>query len=564
MFKKLKLTTSIFFISFVAFMLFLCVVAVGVYNLNRINKNISLVYNSNVATISKFNDLNQDAQNIIIEVNKARIKYNPDNQKSIDEMVAKAKTDVDACRKLDLDKVALNGLNTFDSSVDYYMALWRDISKKLANGEEVNDTRDKSIYEASKKLDINLNDVRKYNELMAKNRTIDSGEIYKNSLNFTMYISIAAFLILGILTFTLMGSIKMSSKEMIMLMQTLAQGDFTYTINKKGKNEFAIMRRSLNKMVNEISQMIQKVKDRSMHIDAQSQNLSLISNEMYSAIKNVSSSVESVTVGTGNQAQDLTDIINVLNKFSYSLENIVQAINTVEGSSREANSIAAQGTNHMDGLSNSVSKVSETYSNFVNRVQHLGNNIKNITEITGVINEISEQTNLLALNASIEAARVGEAGRGFAVVADEIRKLAEKSKASAEDINRLILSVFEESNTIVNNTDTMNIELESQISYITAAISSYEAIAQGISKVIPQIESVHQLSLNLNEDKSGISNKIAEIAGIAEEVSACSEEISATTEEMEISADKVLVAAEELSVSTKEMSSQVEKFILKN
>lgn len=564
MFKKLKLTTSIFFISFISFIMFLCVVAVGVYNMSRINKNISLVYNSNVATISRFNDLNRDAQNIVIEVNKTRLNYNPDNQKNIDEMVAKVKIDVNDCKKLNLNKVALNGLNTFDSSIDYYMALWRDISKKLANGEEINDARDKSLYEASKKLDVTLNDVRIYNELQAKNLSLDSEKIYSNSINFTIYVSVAALLILAILTFTLMGSIKMSSKEMITLMQTLAQGDFTYNINIKGKNEFAIMRRALDKMVNDIAQMIQKVKDKSLNIDKQSENLSLISNEMNSAIKNVSASVESVTIGTGNQAQDLSEVINVLNKFSYSLENIVEAIKTVENSSRGANSIAAEGTSKMDGLSNSVTIVSQTYLDFVNRVQHLGNNIKNITEITGVINEISEQTNLLALNASIEAARVGDAGKGFAVVADEIRKLAEKSKASAEDINRLILSVFDESNNIVNNTDTMNTELESQISFISAAISSYDAIAQSISKVIPQIETVHGLSLNLDKDKNGISSKIEEIAGIAEEVSACSEEISATTEEMELSADKVLVAAEELSILTKDMSNQVDKFKLKN
>lgn len=564
MFKKLKLTTSIFFISFIAFIMFFCVVADGIYNMSRINKNISLVYNSNVATISKFNDLNQDAQNIVNEVNKARIKYSPDNQKTIDEMVAKVKSDVNDCKKLDLDKVALNGVTSFDSSIDYYMALWRDVSKRLANGEEINDARDKSLYEAAKHLDITLSDVRKYNELQAKNLSLDSEKIYKNSINFTIYISAAALLILLLLTFTLMGSIKVSSKEMIILMQTLAQGDFTYNINKKGKNEFAIMRRALDKMVNDISQMIQKVKDKSLNIDKQSENLSLISSEMYTAIKNVAASVESVTEGTGNQAQDLSEIINVLNKFGHSLENILEAIKTVENSSRGANSIAGEGTNNMNGLSSSVTKVSQTYSDFVSRVQQLGNNIKNITEITEVINEISEQTNLLALNASIEAARVGEAGKGFAVVADEIRKLAEKSRDSAEDINRLILTVFEESNTIVNNTDTMNTELESQISFISAAISSYEAIAQGISKVIPQIEEVHGLSLNLDKDKNGISGKIEEIASIAEEVSACSEEISATTEEMELSADKVLVAAEELNNLTKDMSSEVDKFKLKN
>lgn len=86
---------------------------------------------------------------------------------------------------------------------------------------------------------------------------------------------------------------------------------------------------------------------------------------------------------------------------------------------------------HLDTIAGSVTSVNTAAEDLNREWQHIGESLQ-------AISAIAEQTNLLSLNAAIEAARAGESGRGFAVVADEVKKLATRSKETADQVQAIL------------------------------------------------------------------------------------------------------------------------------
>jgi methyl-accepting chemotaxis protein len=193
-------------------------------------------------------------------------------------------------------------------------------------------------------------------------------------------------------------------------------------------------------------------------------------------------------------------------------------------------------------------------------IKLLGNHSQKIGKILEVISQISDQTNLLALNAAIEAARAGEHGRGFAVVADEVRKLAEESKHSADQIADLIATIQNDTARAVNIMEKGNTEVQNGLQVVDTAGQSFQQILQSIQGVTSQIQEVAATSQEISASSEEITASVEEVASIASEAAASTNQVATSAETQLASIQEITQSINELSKLALDLQDTVNQF----
>jgi methyl-accepting chemotaxis protein len=349
-------------------------------------------------------------------------------------------------------------------------------------------------------------------------RADDSASLALSSASTGRNISIAC-LAAGLLLVTGIGfflarEIRERLKRLSAFINTVSQSlDFTPRIRITRMDELGTTGHAFNKLLDRmcaslksIATGVQAVAEASDHLADTSKQVATASSHQSDAASNVAATVEEMTVSI-NHVGDRAQEANL--------------------QSNESERLADEGEKIILQTAQDIHEIADTVNQAAKLIADLEADSKKISGVISVIKEVADQTNLLALNAAIEAARAGEQGRGFAVVADEVRKLAERTASSTQEITHTITAMN-------NSAGNAVASMQGVVSKVTIGVSRARETSESIQQIgvgcRSAVSTVAEITSAIREQGAATNNiavQVERIAQMSEESSAAASESSA-------------------------------------
>jgi len=306
------------------------------------------------------------------------------------------------------------------------------------------------------------------------------------------------------LGYTVISSVSRSTHEMRdAMLKTAADGNLTRYVPVYGKDEIAESAQAYNTLL----ESFRKVIDQVVHS----------ANSVITTATELSTTSAQITSGSESQSSSAAATAAAVEEMTVSISSVSDNTNEVRKLSEQSLEKTREGNNSTDKMIKDVGQIESTVKDIASAVSEFITSARTIAGMTQQVKDIADQTNLLALNAAIEAARAGEQGRGFAVVADEVRKLAEKSAQSANEIDNITKSLEDQSTSVEKSVQQGLVSLQATQRHVDEVSHVLQEAGVAVEKSTAGVNDIASAVSEQSIASNEIARNVESIAQMAEE-----------------------------------------------
>lgn len=523
----------------------------GITHLKDLSLSMGLEYEPRVTAIMRIKQLTTEIHLDFEElmVDKAQANTMSDIKNAYKEIEFYLDALKDGGSKYDVTLLALKDeeeLKTLRTSLEAYYAFKNVITQRYQNKFQNHELDSQAIEAAfDKSFDGVVANFDALEAMMHEdmNDIRNQTEAYAQRLQYT---TLGIFLAVIILSLTIAVFVAknitkpvQSINELLIAIAT-GEGDLTKRLHVKTKDELRILCDNYNLSMERIQALIAEVA-------AESKSFENSSVEINNAMKQSSDELEQIALKVLSLSDMIQSNASSTEQATASIQEIASGSHIISENAKTVKTItenyyqsSQDGQQTLEEAVDAIGVISENSHSLKTALNALDDSTKQIENIVSIILDISNRVNLLALNASIEAARAGDAGRGFAVVADEIRKLAEETKVSTEQITGSIVEINKASDLALSNADLEQESIQTGVAKIERTQAVFKKILGSVTDIFDQIDKI-----SIAIEQQSITSE--DMAKAMDEISKSSVESAETVQNISDFIDRQVAVVQETS-----------------